>query len=520
MSAKEFKELSKARNFLRAVVLAAGGFYFGYYIACMNALSKPILEGVLGYDPVADLDLLNTLNGLVNLLFGVGAFIGVVTAGELAKWFGRIPLLYSGEVIALLNLVPSLIKGIVPFLISRTISGLVAGINVSIYSIILAELLPNKLCGIGGSLANIFICVGMMLSYLCQNIWSYQDLVDYWRLFLAYPLVVSLVRLVLFVFLFRTETPKCIFERAISKSQPKKTKQNIVIPSPESEATIQDGAETSRPLPGAPIEQPLETTNSKASMNLASFSQLKHAYSYIYHPDDLETVVKEYSDFWTEEEANGRGTVTFRHLFGANYRRQLVSGCFVSFAFQLSGINFMFYYSTVIFDALIADSGKLITLLVGISNIVGGCVSPFLISRLGRKINLLIGTALQALGMVLLSVGYSVVNLPLISVATVVYVAGFSFGFGATQTAYVSEILPPSGVGVAFGVQWAFDCFISIIVPFMVIWVGALAMMVFFLAFNVLAVLYMWMTCVETKNKLPDVIYKEFNKAWFHWCSK
>ena len=48
-----------------------------------------------------------------------------------------------------------------------------------IYNVMLAEYLPNKLCGIGGGMGIFFVMLGLLLSTLCQNVWSYDVLVQY-----------------------------------------------------------------------------------------------------------------------------------------------------------------------------------------------------------------------------------------------------------------------------------------------------------------------------------------------------
>ena len=580
----------------------------------MNALSKPILEGVLEYDPIRDYDTLNTLNGVVNLLFGAGALIGVSVTGKLSTLIGRLPILYIGEALALLNAVPSAIKGLAPLLICRVLHGFVAGMNVSIYSIILAELLPNKLCGIGGTLGNLFMAIGSMMSFLCQNFWTYEELVEYWRVFLLYPLVVSLLRILLFSLLFRTDTPKFYFERENKRVPPKRNKINpnklpsvlqrpsvlaildqpvqrpgvTTTPSGHAIITVEVGynhnskdgpLETEQDLAPAesekedpqidngnkleptdtadkrpepididnntetletdPDQAPMPSERKKLSLfspispkrnNRRSISEskrtksvvvslflMRRAYALIYHPDDVDEVVQEQASFMVKEKYDGRATVTFRHLFSTQYRRQLASGCFVMMASQLSGINFFLFYSTGIFDS-IANNGKLMTLIVGISNIGGALLATPMIYKLGRKMNMLIGTSLQSLGMMMLAIGVDTLNVPLLIISTIIYMAGYSIGLGGTITTYTSEILPPNGVALAFSFLTCLDMLTGMLLPLLAVWVGPMALIVFFSIFNFVAVLTMWLTCVETKDKDFQEICDEFNQSWIHVC--
>lgn len=588
-------ERSKCLNILRMLVLSSGGLYFGYFAAIMNPLAKPMLEGVLEYSAEIDGDILNTYYGMVNFLFGAGAFVGVFSAGELAKYLGRRPILYAGEIIALLNIVPSVIKGTSSLMMSRFLSGLVSGIHLSIYSIILSELLPNKLAGIGGSLGNFFLTIGMMLSYISQNILSYEEIVEYWRVLLVYPLIFSVIRLTLFVFLFKTDTPEYIFKKTQRSHQKKNAVGVVSYPkqvSASKEAPIQlkksntvelelserevaqmprkfksvNNSPTNRSSPYQRVldrpqastralmppvseikeeevdhrhaaqhlaTETLETENAECikpvevekssvdkkvnDLHSAGIHHIIEAYEQIYEPWSASVIATRNVSFWQATQTQNNKDVTLKHMFGKMYRRQLFSGIFVSMALQLSGINFFFYYSTALFDQ-IANQGKMITLVVGISNIVGALMGAPMIHKLGRKSNLIIGCTLQAMGMLLLAVGYSIEKIALLIIGTVLYMAGFSIGFGGTQTAYVSEILPPSGIGLSFSIQWLLDTLTGLTIPFFIVWVGPLAMIIFFLVFNLIALLTIVVTCVETKNKSPEEVFNEFNRSIFHLC--
>ena len=57
---------------------------------------------------------------------------------------------------------------------------------------------------------------------------------------------------------------------------------------------------------------------------------------------------------------------------------------------QMSGINFLIFFSTKIFDE-ISGNGSLMTLVIAISNIAGGIVGSYTVGKLGRKFNLVYG---------------------------------------------------------------------------------------------------------------------------------
>ena len=533
----EYRQKSMALNYLRMVILSLGGWHFGYYVVCMNALTKPIITGAFGYSSEnTDASTLNTISGMVNFVFAMGALIGTFFTGELAGRFGRRSMLYVGDILGLVTILPLAISHLASFLIGRFVSGLVAGINISIYSVWLFELLPNKLCGIGGIVGYFFLTLGVLFSFLCQNIWEYQVLVDYWRAFILYPLGVAVIRLCCYPFLFKTETPKYLYEKANqeptnhgkSKVLPKSVasheshklaKEETAHSSPHPEPLLTMGAETERGLiketPPSPIP---ETEDSRAS-HVKGFDAIKEAYSYIYHEDDVVKVALENIKYWEKQREEGSTKVKLSELFTAKYRRQLISGSFVSMAQQVSGINFFSFYSTVLFDS-ISGNGKIITLVFGLVNLGGTFVSVITTFKLGRKPNLIVGAFGEAVGWVLFIIGFKLLNIPLLFISVIVFTLFYSIGLGGSQALYISEILPPIGVGLALAVQWAFIGITGLTFPFLIDSVGPVAMSVFFLIFSVFAAVYIWFTSVETRDKSPKTIFEEFNQSFFQICNK
>jgi MFS family permease len=193
------------------MMLALGTVRFGFYSSCMNALGRPILIGVLGYDEVNDPKSFNTVYGMVNLLFSIGAAIGTLLGGKLADKYGRNRVFYLSMIIDLLNVAPMMIAHTAPLLISRVLLGISTGLASCIYNILLAEVLPSKLRGIGSSIAILFLTSSILISAACQNIWSFDTLVHNWRYLLIYPLLLEIFRVILFPFLFKTDTPRYIY---------------------------------------------------------------------------------------------------------------------------------------------------------------------------------------------------------------------------------------------------------------------------------------------------------------------
>lgn len=134
---------------------------------------------------------------------------------------------------------------------------------------------------------------------------------------------------------------------------------------------------------------------------------------------------------------------------------------------QLSGINAVIFYAGTIFkDAGGSIDENLSTTIIGVVNFVSTFIATAIIDRLGRKILLYVSsvsmiTTLSALG------GYFYVKeatdmdvsdyswLPL--TCLVVYVLGFSMGFGPVPWLMLGEILPSKIRGTAASVATGFN---------------------------------------------------------------
>lgn len=532
---KGYKEKNVRKNLLRMFVLSLGGWHCGFYVTCMNALSKPIIGGVFGYDETnTSQDTLNTINGMVNFVYAVGALLSTLVTGELSERFGRRSMLYAGDIIALLMILPSCFAHLAPFLVGRFLQGIAAGIILSIYNIWFFELLPKRIIGIGSPLGYFFLLVGINFSYLCQNIWDYQDLVDYWRIFICYPQVVSVVRLCLYPFLFKTDTPVFIYEKLIKEKYhplPVKTEPDDYedekppsIPSERQKIEVIN-------VPHSPFvimsPQPKQLsihdlhhlTPDEEILEMKGVNRIKKAYAFIYDKEDLNKVVVENVKFWKLEMSNGASKVLFKELFTSKYWKQLLISCFIAFAHQISGINFFGFYSTLLFDK-IAGNGKTMTMVLGFINFGGCFISLVTTNRLGRKPNLIVGTFAASIGWAFFLAGYQLLSIPLLYVSVVVYILGFSLGLGSLQALYPCEVLPPVGVGLAMGIMWGFTAITGLVFPFLIDSVGPVGMSGFFLIFCLFTTFYIWATAVETKDKTAEAIFEEFHGSFLHFCKK
>jgi MFS transporter, SP family, arabinose:H+ symporter len=112
---------------------------------------------------------------------------------------------------------------------------------------------------------------------------------------------------------------------------------------------------------------------------------------------------------------------------------------------QFSGINSIMYYSTEIFRNATGDPNAAFTssVWIGLLNLIATCGAILFVDKAGRKPLLLIGNAIQVIG--LLSVGCIYAanrHSPLLLIFVILYTAAFNLAMGPLPWIVCSEIFP------------------------------------------------------------------------------
>ncbi|XP_022228539.2 facilitated trehalose transporter Tret1 isoform X2 [Drosophila obscura] len=133
---------------------------------------------------------------------------------------------------------------------------------------------------------------------------------------------------------------------------------------------------------------------------------------------------------------------------------------------QLSGINAVIFYTVSIFkDAGSTIDGNLCTIIVGVVNFLATFIATLLIDRAGRKILLYVSNIAMTITLFVLggffyckAHGQDVSNLGWLPLSCfVIYILGFSLGFGPIPWLMMGEILPSKIRGSAASVATAFN---------------------------------------------------------------
>ncbi|OBK72189.1 sugar porter family MFS transporter [Mycobacterium sp. 1274761.0] len=442
-----------------ASVAALGGLLFGYDSAVINGAVAAVED---------QFQISKTVTGVAVAAALIGAALGAVTGGRLADKIGRLSVM---KIAALLFLISAFGTGLAVnvwmFGLFRVIGGIGVGVASVIAPAYIAETSPPRIRGRLGSLQQLAIVTGIFVSLAIDALLAHiaggsrEDLwlgMEAWR----WMFIMMAVPAVLYGGLAFTipESPRYLVA-------------TFRIP------------EARRVLTKLLGEKNLELTITRIQESLKS----------------------EKPPSWADLKKPTGG------IYGIVW-----VGVFLSVFQQFVGINVIFYYSNVLWEAAGLDESQAfkITVITSVTNIVTTLIAIALIDKVGRKPLLLIGSTGMAitLGVMAVIFGTSPVvdgaphpegaALWIALIAANLFVVAFGMSWGPVVWVLLGEMFPNrirgAALGLAAAAQWIANCLITASFPAL----GDFSLGVaygFYAVCAVLSFLFVWRWVEETKGK-------------------
>lgn len=128
-------------------------------------------------------------SGLLNMLFAVGCLIGVMLSGAISQSYGRKVVNYLADVLVIVCAAVFMVRTLDCILIGRVIAGISSGLT-TVGSVILAELLPNSVCGTANAFGYSFLTFAILLSYFIPVMFTEDWIAKNYTYLMAFPVVV------------------------------------------------------------------------------------------------------------------------------------------------------------------------------------------------------------------------------------------------------------------------------------------------------------------------------------------
>jgi len=419
------EDFSSGRTAIRiASVAALGGLLFGYDSAVINGA----VDSIQADFGIGDAEL-----GFAVASALLGAAAGAMTAGRIADRIGRISVM---KIAAAFFLVSAIGTGLAPNVWTVVIFRVVGGIGVGVASVIapayIAETSPPHIRGRLGSLQQLAIVSGIFLSFAVNWLLQWaaggpnKDLwlgLEAWR----WMFLVMMVPAVVYGGLAFTipESPRYLV--ASHKIPEARRVLNMLLGEKNLEITI---------------------------------TRIR------------ETLEREDKPSWRDLRKPTGG------LYGIVW-----VGLGLSIFQQFVGINVIFYYSNVLWQAVgfDADQSAIYTVITSVVNVATTLIAIALIDKIGRKPLLLIGSSGMAVTLITMSVIFA--NATLVDgkpslpgasgvialIAANLFVVAFGMSWGPVVWVLLGEMFPnrirAAALGLAAAGQWAANWLITVTFP-------------------------------------------------------
>ncbi|HOB49769.1 MAG TPA: sugar porter family MFS transporter [Mycobacterium sp.] len=452
-------QFSSGRTAVRiASVAALGGLLFGYDSAVINGA----VASIQGHFGISDASL-----GFAVASALLGAAAGAMTAGRLADHIGRIAVM---KIAAVLFFISAIGAGLATSVWMIVLFRIIGGVGVGVASVIapayIAETSPPHIRGRLGSLQQLAIVTGIFASLAIDYLLAHlaggaaKELwlgLEAWRwMFLAMALPAVVYGVLAFTI---PESPRYLVA-------------THRIPEARKVLTLLLG------------EKNLEITLDRIQATLQG----------------------ETKPSWRDLRKPGGG------IYGIVW-----VGLGLSIFQQFVGINVIFYYSNVLWEAVGFDESQsfLITVITSIVNIATTLVAIALIDRIGRKPLLLIGSAGMAVTLTTMAVIFGTAEQvngspqlggltgPIALVAANLFVVAFGMSWGPVVWVLLGEMFPnrirAAALGLAAAGQWTANWLITVTFPGLR---DVLGMAYGFYALcAVLSLVFVWTKVRETKGR-------------------
>jgi sugar porter (SP) family MFS transporter len=389
----------------------------------------------------------------------LGCILGAGAAGFLSDRLGRKRILMLAAVLFLLSAVgAALPRTLSEFIVARFLGGVAIGIASLLSPLYIAEIAPADIRGRLVTLNQMAIVTGILCSYVVN--WSLADIgVNNWRWMFA---VAGLPSFLFLLALFAVpESPRWLIKQG-------RYKEGLSVLS-----RICGNQEAGR------------------------------------QAEEIKTSLEDEKGSW-------------RLLFSALLRRPLLIAVVLAILQQITGINTILYYGSLIMTEQAGQQSANVALaanvVIGIVNLLATIVALVIIDRVGRKALLLVASAGMGLSLGILGIVFHYWQAPglLVLVPILAYVACFGVGMGAVVWVLMSELFPTKVRGRAMSVAtvslWVACFLITLTFLSLVEAITAAGAFWLYASMCVVTFFFVWHFCPETKGKTLEQIERGWLK--------
>jgi sugar porter (SP) family MFS transporter len=347
-------------------------------------------------------------------MFVLGGFGGAIIAGPIATSYGRLLAMRITSLFFVLGSASETLAGTVPVMsIGRFLSGVGAGASTVIVPLYISEVAPPKERGLFGSLTQVTINSGILIT---QTMGYFLSKGSLWRIILGVGACIGLVQGIGLYFV--SESPAWLAAHkdpqiAIRTLQRIRGKGYSIAEEIEDWQGDKGEAEEERLLNSPTLET---TTRRESATSAKSQKSIPHIGFFQVVRDPL-------------------------------YQPAIIAVIGIMFAQQFCGINSIMMYSVSLLSGVLPYSSAGVTILISIVNLVTTISCAPLADKIGRKACLLLSISGMGTMSLLLAISLRLELKILSAISVLLFVAFFATGLGPVPFMMASELVGQEAVG-------------------------------------------------------------------------
>jgi SP family arabinose:H+ symporter-like MFS transporter len=222
------------------------------------------------------------------------------------------------------------------------------------------------------------------------------------------------------------------------------------------------------------------------------------------------------------EKVAAREEGSWHEVFSRSMRNRLGVGMALALFQQITGINAVLYYGSIIvrehFPGQSESMALAANVIIGAVNLIFTLVAMVFLDRWGRRAILMSASAGMGVALVLLAVGLRLGNVPpvLMLASILLYVAFFAFGMGPVPWLIISEIFPTKVRGraasIATSTLWSATLLVTFTFLSLVDVLKLAGTFAIYGAMSFLCLVYVWKMVPEMKGQTLEQIQEAWGK--------
>ncbi|KAL4502355.1 hypothetical protein ABPG72_011942 [Tetrahymena utriculariae] len=510
--------------YLLTVNACLGTWFYGFNLGAFNAVQK-IMQKTNSWST----NEFTLYTALITAAMPFGALVGAFCVKytiPLLKGVRR-SLVFFDYVAIIGTIILILQSQVANLIIGRFISGFCVGQNTALVPMYIIDFAPKEVSGRVGSINQFFQAFGVFSSYLFSLFLplpsnlsdGYSDQIP-WRIAMGAPIIAPIIRLILFTFLFKIETPTILMK------QHKYTELKQYIHNIYKE---QDCDDVFHDIEDKVISEQEQAIRKKQALSQKGHGQKEVETMKIQHvqSDDKKDEIiltpeshnvneikqKSLDDYFKEK--------IYDLCSNSSYKSRLLLGCIISFTTQFCGVNGINFYSNSIFletsgkaGAVGEEYARYSTIGMGASMVSYNFISFYLQGRFGRKFLMQLGTIIIIITQLLIGILNTLPQNDALGKVNVFLIYLFQFGWqiglGAVTWIISPEILDPAQVSISTAIRWTSAMTIGLVFPYLIIYCNLYGTFFIFTVFTISACIYFQIYIKETKGKDCYEIMKSY----------